>query len=46
MFFIIIMSHFDYPAKFGAVFLGPIFAALYCPTKALVSAFVLPFFSF
>ena len=43
------MVHFDYPGKFGAVFAsipGPIFAALYCPTKDLVSAFILPFFPF
>jgi hypothetical protein len=38
------MGHFDYPAKFEVVFPRPIFAALYCPTKALVSAFILPFF--
>lgn len=34
------MGHFDYPGKFGAVFAsipGPIFAALYCPTKDLIS---------
>jgi solute carrier family 23 (nucleobase transporter), member 1 len=33
MFSVIIMGHFDYPGKFGAVFASipaPIFAAMYC----------------